>query len=468
MSQTKRTASLLAGAAQVDITPPAGTHVSGSVGAFRPAQSIVDRLYAKAVVLEQGDHRLALVGLDVTIITEEWTAAIREGAQRLGLAPEAVMVHATQTHTAPGVGYFMLDPDFPPLPEELEWLKGGQRVYSQFVAQAAVQALEEALASRQPVQIAAGSAVRDGLAFNRRAVMRDGTVSMPFPYSGLQHPLGLTDVRYPEGPSDPEVGVVCLRNEQLEMVAMLLHFTCHPVNVFPLPVISADWPGAWARAMQENHGPACVALVLNGACGNLNPWPLFQPDFVRDHQRMGRALAEATENIIRRLTFAEARGLDYRLTRLPLPLREVPPERLESARQRLEAHPQPEWSASDPANVAWEWFMAASVWSLELMRRRQLELPYEIQAFRVGDTALIGLPGEPFVEGQLALKIASPAYPTYVAHCTSEYVGYIPTREAYPRGGHEVNPSYWSKLAPGALERIVEKAAEMARELFPA
>jgi hypothetical protein len=102
------------------------------------------------------------------------------------------------------------------------------------------------------------------------------------------------------------------------------------------------------------------------------------------------------------------------------------------------------------------------------MRRRQPQLQYEIQAMRIGDTAVVGLPGEPFVEGQLAIKLGSPAPQTYVAHCCSHYVGYLPTREAYARGGHEANRTYtyWAKLAPGALETVTAAAVEMLQELF--
>jgi neutral ceramidase len=104
--------------------------------------------------------------------------------------------------------------------------------------------------------------------------------------------------------------------------------------------------------------------------------------------------------------------------------------------------------------------------SVHLMRRREPELAYEIQVLRIGDTAIVGLPGEPFVEGQLAIKIESPAYPTYVAHCTTQYVGYLPTREAFQRGGHEVNLSYWAKVGPEALDLVVENAVGLIKEVF--
>jgi hypothetical protein len=73
-----------------------------------------------------------------------------------------------------------------------------------------------------------------------------------------------------------------------------------------------------------------------------------------------------------------------------------------------------------------------------------------------------------FVEGQLRLKIESPTYPTYVAHMSIIYGGYIPTTCALQRGGFETNPCNWSKLGPTALDDIVDNAGEMLREMFVA
>jgi len=151
-----------------------------------------------------------------------------------------------------------------------------------------------------------------------------------------------------------------------------------------------------------------------------------------------------------------------------LPYREIPAQRLAEVERILSASPQPKWREDDSGCIDAQWFHAASTRSIEYCRRRMPEFLYEIQVMRIGDLALVGLPGEPFVEGQLALKIQSPAKHTFVAHCSSHYVGYLATREAYPRGGHEANPdcTYWAKLAPGSLETVVENAVALLREVF--
>jgi hypothetical protein len=462
---------LRAGSAQVEITPKAGTHLAGAVGQFRPAQSVADPLYAKAIVLECGGRRICILSLDVTIVTMPWTEKIRAAAKKLGLDHDAVMVHATQTHSAPPVGHFMLDDDFPNVPPELEWLRGGESAFYEFAAEGAIEAVRLASESVQPVSMGAGSAIKDGLAFNRRGVTRDGTAIMPWLYSSLQQPLGPTNIRHLEGPTDPEVGVVCFRNDDGRMVAMLLHFTCHPVNVFaqvPNLVVSSDWPGAWAASMRGVCGPACLPLVLNGCCGNINPWPAFEPDFSPDHRRMGKELAETACRVINRLTFEEVTVLNYKIKTVPLPIREVDPQAFEAAKIMLAKSPEPKRARGKPSDIDWDWMSAAQNMSVHLARQRHAELPYEIQVLRIGDTALVGLPGEPFVEGQLRIKIGSPTYPTYAAHCTTQYVGYIPTREAFSRGGHEVNTSYWSKLVPEALDIVVENAIGLLKEVFSA
>ena len=71
-----------------------------------------------------------------------------------------------------------------------------------------------------------------------------------------------------------------------------------------------------------------------------------------------------------------------------------------------------------------------------------------------------------YLRGQLAIKIASPAVQTYLAHCCTQYVGYAPTPEALMRGGHEVTTSYWAKLAPEALGRIAQQAKVLLDEMF--
>ncbi|NPV48124.1 MAG: hypothetical protein HPY69_14310 [Armatimonadetes bacterium] len=455
---------LRAGAAAVDITPPLGTHLAGAVAAYRPAQSVLEPTFARALVAEAGNQRLCLVVLDVCIVTAEYSAPIRQAAaELLGCGPEAVLVCATQTHSAPALGHIMVDPDFPALPPEFEFVRGGEAAYYDWALPRAVEAVRLAAERVEPVELAVGSGIEGRFAFNRRAVRRDGQVAMPG--RAWDNPLGPTWIRYLEGPMDPEVGVVAFRRLSGEPLAILVHHTCHPVHVFPRTIISPDWPGAVCDALQARYGQDCTPLVLNGACGNINPWPPFDPDYPDDHRLMGQALADMAMKVMDTVEYAGDVTIGAKSCHLPLAFRDLTAEELSWAGDILSRHPVPPWADEARTQVDYDWTVAASIHSVHLQQQRERKLSYEVQALRLGSAAIVGLPGEPFVEGQLAIKLGSPAYPTYVAHAATQYVGYIPTAAALQRGGHEVNTRYWAKLRPEALDMVVDGALGLLREV---
>lgn len=451
------------GFAAVKITPPFCTHLAGAVGIKRVFRSIIDDIYARVLVIESSDIKVCLVSLDVTIVTHDYSEKIRKYAESLGFSPDGVMIHAVQNHSAPSLGHFMLDPDFPALPAEFEYLRGGETRAYQFIFEKTCEAIKLANDSLKPVSIGAGIAVNDGLAFNRRAVLKDDKVRMPWLFSKVQYPLGPTDIKYLEGPVDPEIGALCFVSDDSKIASAILHFTCHPVNVFATNfyALSCDWPGVWVDETEKIFNAGC--LVLNGCCGNINPWPAFVPDFYPDHRRMGKSLAEISKEIIPRISFSNSKVLEYRSKKIEIPLRKEP-ELTEKSLRYIKENPLPVMMKNNPEKLSSEWFEAASIASVEYARRRPFI--YEIQVFRIGDFAIVGLPGEPFVEAQLEIKTHSPARYTFFAHAVNQYVGYIPTEKALKRGGHEAKFGYWSKLIPEALDIIVENSLSMLKEIF--
>ena len=109
---------------------------------------------------------------------------------------------------------------------------------------------------------------------------------------------------------------------------------------------------------------------------------------------------------------------------------------------------------------------AAGLVDLSNLKEKTPTYDYEVQVFRIGDIAIVGLPGEPFVEGGLRIKLNSPTRPTFVAHDVNHYAGYLPIREAYERGGHETSPGNWSRFRPGTLEVVVETATDILGDMF--
>ncbi len=462
MSSTRSAGPLRAGAAQVDITPPLGIQLCGDIGRHRPAEWIRDPIYARALVVEAGERKLCVLSLDCAPGPRAAYDRVRDtSAERLGFDADAVMGHSTQNHAAPGLGHCAVSEDCDLLPDDMPWLRGADDRFIPVLHERIQQAIAQAHEALQPVRLGLASGMDGRAAFNRRFIMRDGTARMGVPADAR------SDVLQVEGPTDPEVGVAAFRTEVDETVAMLLHHTCHPTNGFPYLAVTADWPGAWCNGMK----PLCrdgVPMVLNGCCGNIGPANYLDPTHGADQHQQGRALTETATEALGRLTAGSDTTLGWVSRKVRIPQRELHPEDGEKARRMLAEHPEPLLRAGKHPHTAVEWDWVYAVCTLDLLRQREQQdhVEYEVQVFRVGDLAIVGLPGEPFVEGQLRIKAASPVRHTFVAHYCNDFVGYIPTRLAFQGGGYETRTSNWSKLAPEALDLIADNAVELLHEVF--
>ncbi len=452
---------LLVGAAETDLTPRLGTQIAGDIGRYRPAEYLLDPLFARALVLQSSGQRLCFLSLDLLAVTRPWVTEIRRRAQaEFGFAPEQVMVHSTQTHAGPNVGHVVVSDECTLIPPDLPWLRGGDDSYNEFAVGRIIEAIRRANESLEPVQLGAASGLEGRVAQNRRYVLRDGTA--------LTHPHGerLKDVLYCEGPIDPEVGLVAFVTESLHTRAALLHYTCHPTHGYPLRYISAGWPGAWVNGVKGLCGAECVPLVANGCCGNIHHSHHLDPTFDSSPGNIGRLLTDDTAQLFGQVRWTDQAALGCRSVVLKLPIRLLTPEAVAAAEQIVREHPEPLWADSDHTAVAWDWVYAVSTLDLHAQQQKQPWQEYEIQVFRVGDIALVGLGGEPFVEGQLQIKQHSPVRHTYFAHMTNGFVGYIPTEEAFRRGGYETRTAAWSQLAPEALGTIAEETVKVLTDLF--
>jgi hypothetical protein len=455
---------LRAGAAMVDITPAKDIQLAGDIGRRRPVEEIRERIYAKALVMGSGGEQLCLLSLEVCFVTDKWVSEIRKRAsERFGLAPQAIMVHSIQNHAAPAIGNAAVRDEYKGLGPDLWWLRSGDKRYNEPAISVIVDAIGKAQAQMVPVTVRAGRALDSRVAFNRRFVLRDGTA--------IAHPHGedQKQILYSEGPMDPEVGVLLLQAADGRIVAALLHHTCHPVHGYPHRYVIADWPGTWASAMRGALGADCVALVINGCCGNIHHHNHTDPRHIDDHIRMGSMLAESAYRAIQASVPQTETTLGWRSEILRIPYRELPTSEVEAARRLLAKQPKPAISMAEGyASIPWDWIYAHTVLDLAEHLKSHRHHAYEVQAFRIANSAVVALVGEPFVEGQLQVKLRSPFPFTFLAHMSNGYVGYIPTAEAIARGGtrsFETRPSNWSKLVPPALDMIAEKSLELLRQL---
>ena len=99
---------------------------------------------------------------------------------------------------------------------------------------------------------------------------------------------------------------------------------------------------------------------------------------------------------------------------------------------------------------------------------RESPVSVRLNVVRVGDAAICTNPAELYVEYGLAIKRCSPARVTLISELTDGYVGYVPTRDAFARGGYSTWPASSSKLDPGAGDLVVEHSHRLLDAAFPA
>jgi hypothetical protein len=225
---------LRVGAARVDITPP-------SDAANPPSGKYAhEKLYARAIVLDTGATRAALIGVDLGGLSDAiWQTAAKQIATELKCPIENIIMSATHTHSGGGPGGFraLADPNAPII---------GQMV----------DAVRQAKAKLQPARVGFGSG-RSYLNVNRDAID---------PESHLW-----TQAPNLDGPSDKTVAVVEFLAENGQPIAVYMDYAMHPVSGFLGGFISADFPGAASRYVEQAFGDKAVAVFAQGASGDQNP-----------------------------------------------------------------------------------------------------------------------------------------------------------------------------------------------------
>lgn len=446
-------AEMRAGAAAVDITPPARTPMAGYYHE-RGMEGVLDPLQAKALVLDDGATRIALVTLDLISTTRSLTEAVRaEVHRRTGISPGQIMISATHAHTGPelsepGARGPLVGSTNSLVLTHTERLPG---LISEAVAQAAQHTA--------PVQISVASGRCENLAYNRRFYLRDGTVGWN---SGKLNP----DIQAAAGTTDPEVGLVLIEpahppTQHVPAVAGYVNFAMHPDTVGGA-LASADYPGVLARRLAEYHGSNCVTLFANGTCGNLNH---FDVRWVRNQggpaeaNRLGTILAASVFLAEKQLKVVPDNSLfRVKSVRVRLPL--APITQAEIAQARIDVV-----TARDNTR---EGFMrlVKGFQVLDIAAREGQPLEVEVQVIALGrEVAWVSLPGEIFVELGLAIKKRSPFPQILIAELANGSIGYIPDRRSYAEGNYE---PVSARCAAGSGEMLVDAASQLLAELYAA
>ncbi len=449
---------LRCGAALSDITPPLGENI---VGGFSPSPSkhVHDPLHARALVLDDGTTRIALVVTDLLGIHRSVSdEARRLIAERSNIPREHVLISATHTHSASSaLGQNRLNLDAPLEP------------YQQFVARRIADAVQGAINTLRSAELAYIQVDAPEHVFNRRWFMRPGTMpENPFGTSDLvkmNPPGGSPNLVEPAGPTDPAVSVIMAREpDSGQPIGCFASYSLHYVGDVGPGHISADYFAIFCTELAQRLeatrlDPPFVAMLANGTSGDVNNNNFRSPRPRKPtYGQMRYVASDVAQKVfdgLKQAKYARDLSVAAAYRELPIASRRPTDEQMAWAKKTIAEQVHTPGKANLPLIYAERTLRVVEY-------PATLELP--IQVLRIGDVCLGTLPCEVFCEIGLEFKRRAPfAHPVMVS-LNHGYYGYLPTPRQHELGGYET----WigtNRLEKQASEKMMTALLEMAGEL---
>ena len=437
-----------AGAYAVDISPEKFPVIVNAMFTERSADRVVDRLFAKAIVLDDGQTRVVLCVVDTCLMDRNLIDRAKElAAKATGIPTERMLVSATHTHSAPSAMAALgsrADARY------AEWLPG--RIAN---------AIAGAAKHLAPAQV--GWAVVDDWehTFNRRWIRRpDKMLTDPFGersvrahmHPGYQNP----DALGPSGPVDPGLSLLAVQSTDGRAIALLANYSQH---YFGSPLLSSDYFGRFAQHMAglldpQGSSPPFVGIMSQGTSGDLMWMDYGSPPRKMDCDKYASEVAERAMNAYRRIEWHDW-----------VPLRMA--ERTVTLTRRAPDEKRLAWARQVTGSLAGRLPRALSeIYAWEaIYLHEQPEVELKLQAIRIGDLGIAAFPTETFAITGLKLKLQSPLQPTFNIELANGAEGYIPPPEQHSLGGYTTWPARSAGLEVQAEPRIVEAVLGLLEEV---
>lgn len=414
----------------VPATPPRGHGLCG--GWITPVVGVDDPLWLRGLILLGS-------GRPIVVATLDWTGVLNESHERIvdrlakaaGTDPERVLVHCVHQHNAPFVdhranarvaeagGTPLFIPSF----------------FDDLLDRGAAAAGEALKAPRAVSSIGHGTAEVAEVASNRRVIGPNGKIQFSRT-SATKDPVARAA---PEGTIDPTLSCLTLSGPA-GPVARLSFYTTHPMSYYGDGRVSADFPGL-ARYRREISEPGVFRLYLTGCAGNVTAGKYNDGSKVRRAELADRLEAAMIASDAAADERAGAISADPELTVRPFtfsPRADLDPEKLRAIVR------DPKATTADRNRSA----MAAS-W-LERIGR-----PIRLASLALNKNAILSLPGETFVEYQLAAKKANPDWNLCVAAYGDGGPWYIPLARSFEEGGYEPSVAFVARDSEPAYQEAI-------------
>lgn len=435
-------AELHVGAAKVDVSPDQWPVLINGGMTSRTADKVKTPVNARAIVMDDGHERLAIVVVDSCMMPRTLLDEAKQLAStRTQLKPDRILISATHTHTAPSsFGCLGTDPD---------------ANYVPLLRQRLVEAIEAAEKNLAPARVGWGSGQAPRFTALRRWVRRpDSIVLDPFGNATVRANMHVAanpdDAIGPTGPEDPELAMIAFETLDGHPIAVLANFSMHYFSDVP---VSADYFGLFCDGFEHHMNastttdrPAPVAVMSHGCSGDI-----WKKDYLRAAPEADGTIEEYAQGLLAIATEAYAAietraDADLAMEQAELSMRYRTPDaqRLQWAQQIVE-----ETGDRLPQTLP-EIYAREQIFLNEMQTTEII-----VQAIRIGDIAIASTPTETYALSGLKLKLQSPLAKTMVIELANGAEGYIPPPEQHLLGGYNTWPARSAGLEPTAEPRIV-------------
>jgi neutral ceramidase len=451
---------LRAGASLSNITPFLDELIVGNF--TKPAAKFVhDELYAKSLVLDDGNQQLAIVIIDNIMASAEMCNHAKSLIEKhTGIKKENVLIAATHTHSSVSASG-----------EDFSYFAANRELdaYQKFLANRISDGVRRAIYAMEPAKIGFGSVPVPQHVFNRRWHMKEGTQLInPFGEQDkvkMNPGVGNSQLDKPAGPTDPDVSFISVQALDGRPLALLANYSLHYVGGVPAGEISADYFGVFAKYFSERVGgdkevPGFMVMMSNGTSGDINNIDFRGPAEKREsYEKMGvvaRDVADAIFDKYPKLDYQTNVRLGSSVRNVDLAVRKPSDKQMERAKYVL----------SNPKDLKLHHPLEPHYARAALLQQQDWpdRIAVVLQAMTIGDVAITAIPFEVFAETGLDLKQKSPFKNTFnISLANGSYI-YLPTPRQHALGGYETWLST-SKVEAEASVKITNSLLEQLTSL---
>jgi len=431
-----------------EITPPLGSGIPGYFN-IRRSCDVLDRLYARAVVVKSGDEKLAILSIDGLHPKTDICAGIAKRiTEYTGIGRKNIMIAFTHSHTA--IPFRFEGIAFEDDEIVADSIKGYIDVFTRLVADCVT------LANLRLKKASAhfGKGEVHGISFCRDYFMKNGTPQTNPPRTSPEIVKSVTE-------SDKELPVLMIKDEMNNPMGAIVGFACH-ADCVSGEKLTGDYVSVLSKELKKFYGEDFVTIFLLGCSGDVNHFDVSKESDLDDHYIiMGKKLAAEAIKTAEYAKELEKTQISSQLEYITIARIEVEKEKIEDARNTIATIKEKKGvkiSADNTDPEQYKLAMAKRLVNFLDSTPESFDVP--VQCIQIGEFTIYGFNSEIFTEFGKIVKAGDGTGINLVATLCNEAFGYVPTRDMFYDTIYESRPGS-SRLDKEAGYIMAEKLISM-------